>query len=143
MSVSCNADEKDEAAKTSSGRCCALCVVCCVYVRCFVCVVLCAVCRCSAVCVCVCVLRFVYCVLFATRPMVATLIHLLEAWPSATAQTCHSPSVATLSPPRRGSAATAPCSAASSAATAATPRLRCLPPWLVRWPHAHVFAILH
>ena len=61
MSVSGIADERDEATKLRAARCCALCVVCCVYVRCFVCVVLCAVCRCSAVCVCVvlCVLRFV------------------------------------------------------------------------------------
>ena len=129
LSVSCNADERDEAAKLRAHDAahCVLCAVCMCSALC-VCVVLCAVCMCSAVCVvlcvlCVCallyVLCFVCCVLFATRPMVATLAHLLEAWPSATAQTCHSSSVATLSPPRRGSAATAAYPAASSAATAA------------------------
>ena len=49
LSVSCSADERNEAAKTSYRRCCALCAVCSVYVLCCVCVVLCALC----VCVCV------------------------------------------------------------------------------------------
>ena len=70
------------------GAVCSLCVcvICCVCVLCFVCCVYVLCCMCCALCV-----------LFfsATRPMVATLIHLLAAWPSATAQTCHSP----LSPP--------------------------------------------